>query len=52
MRQRMIVCPVIQNDGEFLLCKMGSLITNRAAGRRRGSGFQTVRQALPAERLQ
>ncbi|NUU66863.1 nucleoside triphosphatase NudI [Enterobacteriaceae bacterium BIT-l23] len=24
MRQRMIVCPVIQNDGEFLLCKMAS----------------------------
>lgn len=24
MRQRIIVCPVIQNDGEFLLCKMAS----------------------------
>ncbi len=24
MRQRVIVCPVIQNDGEFLLCKMAS----------------------------
>ncbi|EOC1346988.1 nucleoside triphosphatase NudI [Cronobacter turicensis] len=24
MRQRIIVCPVIQNDGEYLLCKMAS----------------------------
>lgn len=24
MRQRIIVCPVIQNNGEFLLCKMAS----------------------------
>lgn len=24
MRQRVIVCPVIQNEGEFLLCKMAS----------------------------
>lgn len=24
MRQRTIVCPVIQNDGEYLLCKMAS----------------------------
>ncbi|WP_414148789.1 nucleoside triphosphatase NudI [Erwinia sp. BNK-24-b] len=24
MRQRIIVCPVIQNDGELLLCKMAS----------------------------
>jgi len=24
MRQRIIVCPVIQNEGEFLLCKMAS----------------------------
>lgn len=24
MRQRTIVCPVIQNDGEFLLCKMAA----------------------------
>ncbi|PKE27833.1 nucleoside triphosphatase NudI [Rahnella sp. AA] len=24
MRQRTIVCPVIQNNGEFLLCKMAS----------------------------
>ena len=24
MRQRVIVCPVIQNDGEYLLCKMAS----------------------------
>ncbi|WP_340618752.1 nucleoside triphosphatase NudI [Xenorhabdus entomophaga] len=24
MRQRIIVCPVIQNDGKFLLCKMAS----------------------------
>ncbi len=24
MRQRVIVCPVIQNSGEFLLCKMAS----------------------------
>ncbi|MDC6118998.1 nucleoside triphosphatase NudI [Serratia rubidaea] len=24
MRQRVIVCPVIQNDGEFLLCKMAA----------------------------
>lgn len=24
MRQRKIVCPVIQNNGEFLLCKMAS----------------------------
>jgi nucleoside triphosphatase len=24
MRQRVIVCPVIQNNGEFLLCKMAS----------------------------
>lgn len=24
MRQRIIVCPVIQNDGEFLLCKMAA----------------------------
>lgn len=24
MRQRVIVCPVIQNKGEFLLCKMAS----------------------------
>lgn len=24
MRQRIIVCPVIQNDGDFLLCKMAS----------------------------
>ena len=22
MRQRVIVCPVIQNNGEYLLCKM------------------------------
>lgn len=25
MRQRIIVCPVIQNEGEFLLCKMASV---------------------------
>lgn len=24
MRQRVIVCPVIQNEGEYLLCKMAS----------------------------
>lgn len=24
MRQRVIVCPVIQNEGEFLLCQMAS----------------------------
>lgn len=24
MRQRVIVCPVIQNNGEYLLCKMAS----------------------------
>lgn len=24
MRQRIIVCPIIQNNGEFLLCKMAS----------------------------
>lgn len=24
MRQRIIVCPVIQNNGEYLLCKMAS----------------------------
>ncbi|CDG19306.1 nucleoside triphosphatase NudI [Xenorhabdus doucetiae] len=24
MRQRMIVCPIIQNNGEYLLCKMAS----------------------------
>lgn len=24
MRQRIIVCPIIQNEGEFLLCKMAS----------------------------
>ncbi|UIL54833.1 MULTISPECIES: nucleoside triphosphatase NudI [Pantoea] len=24
MRQRVIVCPVIQNEGDFLLCKMAS----------------------------
>lgn len=24
MRQRTIVCPIIQNNGEFLLCKMAS----------------------------
>ncbi|EIV2970614.1 nucleoside triphosphatase NudI [Cronobacter sakazakii] len=24
MRQRIIVCPVIQNNGEFLLCKMAA----------------------------
>ena len=43
MRQRTIVCPIIQNDGAYLLCKMAD---DRGGGMEPG---ETMEQALRRE---